>query len=68
MKSIYLLKKTDRIASNSGVQEVSVLVGYCATPHRAEKKKKFILDNSYKYNYNGKTYPIIDILTISSLE
>jgi len=68
MKSIYILKRTDRIASSSGVQEVSTLIGYCPTSHRAEKKKKFILNNSYKYSYNGKTYPIIDIITLSSLE
>lgn len=68
MKSIYIIKRIDRIASNSGVQEVSALVGYCTTAHRAEKRKKSILDRAYRYNYNGKTYPIIDILTLSSLE
>lgn len=65
---IYVIRKTDRYATENGTATVAELVGYCLGEKKAERRRKEIEDKSYKYKSNGKNYPIVEIAKLESLE
>lgn len=65
---IYVIRKTDRYATENGATTVTEMIGYCLGEKQAERRRKEIEDKSYKYKSNGKNYPIVEIAKLESLE
>lgn len=67
-RDIWLIRKTDRYSTENGTSTVTDIIEYCFGEKAAERRAKEIEDKSYKYKSNSKTYPIIELIKVPSLE